>query len=222
MFDYLDVVYDKEKKPYTEYPSKLVSHLFDLLEMKQGQTILEPGVGRGEHLKLFKNLGLNASGLDISQKSKEYSPDLKIDIFDADTDHWPYPDNSFDIVYSKSFVEHLSNPEKYFTEAYRVLKSGGLLLTLTPDWESQYKKFYDDHTHVSPFTIVSLSNIQFMSGFCDVEVSKFRQLPLVWKYPLLNIACSMISPFIPLRIANNTLRWSRELMLLSYSRKPKE
>ena len=40
-----DVVYDKEKKPYTKYPSKLVSYLFDLLEMKQGQSILEPGVG---------------------------------------------------------------------------------------------------------------------------------------------------------------------------------
>ena len=169
MTNYLDVVYDKEKKPYTEYPIKLTSHLFSLLEMKQGQSMLEPGVGRGEHLRLFKNLGLKTSGLDISMKSKELSPDLDIDIIDADSDLWPYPDNSFDIVYSKSFVEHLLNPEKYFVESYRVLKPGGILLTLTPDWESQFKKFYDDLTHVSPFTIISLRNIQLMNGFSNVE-----------------------------------------------------
>lgn len=220
MKDYLDVVYDKEKKPLTSYPEQLISHLFDVNKMRKGQSILEPGVGMGEHLRLFKEMGLKVTGLDISPKAKTNSPDLHIDILNAENvKHWPYPDNSFDIVYSKSFIEHLSQPEQYFTESYRVLKPGGLLLTLTPDWESQFKKFYDDPTHVRPFTIVSLKDIQAMSGFKNINVKKIRQLPLTWRYPVVNIACSLIAIFAPLRSNNKILRWSKELMLVSKSKK---
>ena len=70
MSDYLSVVYNKEVKPYTSYPQKFISHLFDLYGMKQGRRLLEPGVGRGEFLRLFKELGLEVSGLDISEKAR--------------------------------------------------------------------------------------------------------------------------------------------------------
>jgi len=220
MKDYLDVVYSKEKKPLTSYPEKLISHLFTINKIKKGQSILEPGVGMGEHLRLFKKMGLKVTGLDISIKAKTNSPDLNIDVLNVEgAKRWPYSDNSFDIVYSKSFIEHLSQPEQYFAESYRVLKPGGLLLTLTPDWESQFKKFYDDPTHVSPFTIVSLKDIQAMSGFKDIEVKKIRQLPLTWRYPIVNIACYLIAIFSPVRSNNKILRWSKELMLMSTSKK---
>ncbi|MDB4037929.1 class I SAM-dependent methyltransferase [Candidatus Thioglobus sp.] len=220
MKDYLDVVYDKEKKPLSSYPEKLISHLFNVCKMRKGQSLLEPGTGMGEHLRIFKELGLKVTGLDISPKAKTNSPDLHIDILNAENvEHWPYPDNSFDIVYSKSFIEHLSQPEKYFAEAYRVLKPEGLLLTLTPDWESQFKKFYDDPTHIRPFTIVSLRDIQAMSGFKNINVKKIRQLPLTWKYPIINAVCFLLAIFVPLRSNKKILRWSRELMLLSTSKK---
>ena len=101
-----------------------------------------------------------------------------------------------------------------------MLKPGGLLLSMVPDWESQHQKFYDDYTHVSPFTIVSLKNIQLVIGFDNVEVYKFRQLPIVWKYPILNNFCTLIAPFIPVRTTIPILRWSCELMLIGTGRKP--
>ena len=87
----------------------------------------------------------------------------------ADGNSWPYADNTFDIVYSKSFIEHLTDPVSFLNESYRVLKPGGTIVTLTPDWVSGYKKFYDDYTHKSPFTVVSLKNIKTASGFENVE-----------------------------------------------------
>ena len=181
---------------------------------------MEPGCGRGEHLRLFKELGLDVYGLDLSPEASILAKDLNVRTFDLETDGLPYPNDHFDVIYSKSFLEHIRDPSKFLKEAYRTLKPGGLLLSLVPDWESQHKKFYDDYTHVSPFTIISLKNIQLVIGFDNVEVYKFRQLPIVWKYPMLNYFCDLISPFIPIRTTIPFLRWSRELMLVGAGRKP--
>ena len=93
----------------------------------------------------------------------------------------PFKDNFFDFVYSKSFVEHFYHPEKIFEESHRVLKLGGKLITLTPDWESIYKIFYEDYTHRTPFTINSLKEIHLIHGYKNVKVERFRQLPIIWK-----------------------------------------
>jgi len=223
MADYLDIVYDKKSKPFTSYPEQLVSYLIDVCELGEasGQMLIEPGVGRGEHLKIFKNKGFKVKGLDVSKRSIEMSPDLDIDLIDSDGKTWPYPDSTFDIVYSKSFIEHLQNPEVYLKEAYRVLKSGGKIINLTPDWEANYKKFFDDFTHKTPFTAVSLMNITKSVGFEDVSAYTFRQLPITWKYPFVNLISAMIAPFVPVRSTNKFFRWSRELMLISYGTKPR-
>lgn len=87
--------------------------------------MLEPWVGRGEHLEEFQKLGLEVFGTDISEETKELSPNLEITMVESDTTKLPFDDGSFDIVYSKSFVEHLLNPLDFIHEANRVLKPGG-------------------------------------------------------------------------------------------------
>ena len=86
MTDYLDIVYDKKLKPLTSYPEKLVSYIIDVckLEVNCEKTLLELGVGRGEHLRIFKSKGFKVKGLDISKRSLEMSLDLDIDLLDSD------------------------------------------------------------------------------------------------------------------------------------------
>ena len=224
MSDYLDVVYNREIKPLTTYPEKLVDYILENIGISDGAglTLIEPGVGCGDHLRLFKNKGFCVRGLDVSHRSAEISPDLEIDIINADGVEWPYEDGSFDIVYSKSFIEHLVHPEQYLHEAYRVLKPGGVMVTLTPDWVANYKKFYDDYTHVKPFTKISLENIKKSMGFVNVDVFTFRQLPSTWKSHFLNWFCSMIAYFVPYDTKIPFLRWSRELMLFGVGTKSEE
>ena len=221
MTDYLQVVYDEESHPYTSYPMELCIHLFNKYKMKEGMKLLEPGCGRGEFLLNFKELGLEVSGLDISDDAQRLSKDLPVSICNLETESIPFPDNYFDFIYSKSFLEHLRCPDNYLTEAYRVLKPGGVLLTLVPDWESNYKIYYDDYTHVTPYTFISLNDLYKIFKFKEIDVIKFRQLPIVWKYPFLNYISAIISPFIPVRTKNKFLRWSRELMLVGKGVKPK-
>lgn len=219
MGDYLNVVYSEENTPYTKYPKKLAKYLFDSFDMKDKNSILEIGCGRGEMLSNFKELGLEVKGIDLSPEAPSFQKDIEIKVGNVEENILPYPDNSFDIVYSKSVLEHLNYPERYMKEAYRTLKPNGIIITLVPDWESCYKIYFDDYTHRTPFTKIGLEDILKIYSFNDVNVYKFRQLPLLWKYPVLNILSKIISPFVPIRTKNKYLRWSKELMLVSYGRK---
>ena len=217
--NYLSTVYNPESHPYTTYPEKLCKHLYDRFNFDKEMSLLEVGCGRGEFLRNFKNLGLSVYGCDLSDEVKDYLKDFDIKITDVDKQPLPYNDNSIDIIFSKSFIEHLYYPENFLKEAMRILKPGGLLLTLTPDWESNYKIFFDDFTHRSPFTKTALKDAYKMTGYNSVDVFHFRQLPIVWKFPILNIFCAFISPFIPVRTSTKFLRWSRELMLVGIGKK---
>jgi ubiquinone/menaquinone biosynthesis C-methylase UbiE len=212
--NYLSVVYDEKSHPYNNYPNKLCTYLFQYFGLKKGMKMLEPGCGRGEFLNNFKEMGLDVVGVDISPEATTYDNGLEVKLCDVENELLPFEDNTFDVIYSKSFIEHLYYPERYLIEAYRVLKPNGVLLTLVPDWESNYKTYFDDFTHRAPFTKISLIDAYKMYGFKEVDVFKFRQLPIVWKYPVLNYFCAAISPFIPVRTKNKFFRWSRELMLV--------
>lgn len=208
--NYLSVVYDEGSHPYSDYPKKLCAFLFQAFELKKGMKMLEPGCGRGEFLNNFKDLGLDVFGVDISPEAVNFNNGLDVKLCDIEKETLPFDDNTSDIIFSKSFFEHLYYPEKYLEEAYRVLKPNGLLITLVPDWESNY----DDFTHRTPFTKTALNDAYRMYGFKDVVIFKFRQLSIVWKYPVLNYLCALISPLVPVRTKNKFFRWSRELMLV--------
>lgn len=218
--NYLSTIYDEESHPYTSYPEKLCKHLFKLFNMKKNQEMLEIGCGRGEFLSGFRNLGLKVKGVDLSKEVKENLTKFDISTINAENDALPFEDNSLDIIFTKSFIEHLNSPDNFLSESYRVLKAGGVLLTLTPDWESNMQIFYDDFTHKTPFTKVSLSDAYKMSGFVNTNVFLFRQLPIVWKFPFIGIICSLVSPFVPVRTKNKFFRWSRELMIIAHGIKP--
>ena len=217
--NYLSIVYDEKSHPYSDYPKKLCAYLFQSFGFKEGMRMLEPGCGRGEFLKNFKDLGLDVVGVDASPEANAFVDGLDIKLCDIENEKFPFADNTFDVIYSKSFIEHLYYPEKYLEEAYRVLKPNGMLLTLVPDWESNYKIYFDDFTHRTPFTKMALTDAYKMYGFKEVRAFKFRQLPIVWKYPLMNYFCAFISPFIPVRTQNKFFCCSRELMPIGVGKK---
>ena len=150
--------------------------------------------------------------------SEEFKND-HIKQVDIEQNPLPYNDNYFDVVYSKSLIEHLWEPDNYLNEANRILKPGGKIITLVPDWEVQFKTYFDDFTHRTPFTKVSLNDIYLMSDYENIRVIKFRQLPIVWRLPFLNLFCAVIAPLVPIRTSNKFFKHSRELMLIGYGEK---
>ena len=214
---YLEVVYNLEDRPFTDYPKKLAKYLVKRFEIESGQKFLELGCGRGDFLNEFTDLGLDTYAID---NNDHYKSGLKTKNFfniDMTKSKLPFPDNSFDVVYSKSFIEHFYYPEIIFKEVLRVLKPEGKFVNLTPDWEIIYKNFYDDYTHRTPFTNNSLSDIYLINGFKSPTVEKFKQLPLLWSNnPLLRFLSEITRLLIPKNLArrNKWVRFSKEIMLL--------
>ena len=51
----------------------------------------------------------------------------------SDAGEIPYPDSSFDVVFSDNVLEHLDKPAEVFLEVARVLKPGGVFMFKTPN-----------------------------------------------------------------------------------------
>jgi SAM-dependent methyltransferase len=219
--DYVAVQYDLTRRPITDYPTKLAKHLSTVHKISVGSKLLEVGAGRPDVLLGFRTVGMQVSGCDISQVSEKACKEngIPFQYVNLEEGKIPYKDNSFDVVYSKSVIEHMHDPLKFVTESFRVLKPGGVLLVLTPDWEANYRTFFDDFTHVRPMSRRSMNLLLTMLQGSEVHVYRFRQLPSTWNNPLMRAFCGLIAPFVPVNTRKPFFRWSRELMLVGVARK---
>lgn len=222
--DYVAVVYNEGDKPFTKYPDKLARYLSSKYKLAKESKILDIGCGRGEFLRGFIMCGLSGYGVDRSNMAKSVCPEAEILQSDLENEPLPYSDKFFDVIFSKSVLEHFYYPEKIVQEMYRILKPGGLSITMVPDWESVYKTFYSDCTHCRPFTVTSLRDVFVINGFDNVQSEKFRQLPFLWAMPWLNPLAAFISLITPrlLRPYSKLIRFSQEGMLLCSAFKPNE
>ncbi len=213
---YINTIYDEEVRPLTEYPFQLSKYLFHRFGMPigMGSSLLDVGCGRGDLVRGFRTLGLNASGLDRERSQMHVG--LQVKYANIESELFPFNDEEFDMVFSKSLIEHLHNPGNFMRECFRILKPGGQIILMTPDWNSQARIFFDDYTHRQPYTVDAVKDILKIFGFRKVTSEIFYQLPILWKYPTLKIISNMLRLFIPVTRKSRIkfLRWSVELMIL--------
>ncbi len=220
--NYLKVIYNYKDKPLTEYPNILAKYLITRFDIKIKSKILDLGCGRGDFLNGFINCGLKGYGVDISPEAIKICDRAQIKVADLEKNKIPFPDNFFDVVFSKSFIEHSYHPENPLKDAYRVLKPNGIIITMCPSWEYCYKIYFEDFTHRTPFMYSSLRDIHKIIGFEGVKVEFFRQIPVLWKYKGLVIFAELIRLISPnfLKKYSKFVRFSKEVMLIGYGFKP--
>jgi len=194
--NYLDVIYFRDEYGENQYPQKLCNHLtWNYIKPNPYEklTLLDIGSGKGNHLIGFHRCGFHVKGIDIRPECLAALDKFDIRQCDLEKDKIPFNDNNFDIVFSKSMIEHVANADHLFQEAYRILRPGGKIIIMTPDWLSQRDFFWDDYTHVRAWTRKGLQNCMIMRGFKKVECETFRQLPLLWKYPWLKFFYDLVA-----------------------------
>ena len=86
------------------------------------------------------------------------------------------------MIISLAVIEHIENIDNFVGEALRVLKPGGIFYLSTPNFRFCYKSFYNDPTHVRPFTETTLYNTLKFSCFENVAVFPGARNKSDWFY----------------------------------------
>lgn len=111
----------------------------------KGEALLDVGCGDGTVAEyLHKKLGLQVSGMDISEVAVEKARKRGVKAFvGSSEDRFPFNDNSFDAVFWGDNIEHLFDPMFAAKEIKRVLKPNGRLVLSCPNmayW--RYRIYY--------------------------------------------------------------------------------
>ena len=93
--------------------------------------VLEAGCGRTTRLAEYRDRITELVGVDLDASACEANRALDTAVV-ADLCHpLPFPNGSFDLIYSNFVIEHLDAPAAAFAEWRRLLSSGGALILLT-------------------------------------------------------------------------------------------
>jgi len=146
--------------------------------------VLELGCGSGGDRLALKSIypEIEIHGVDLLEKSEvpEFLIYKKIDL---DTATLPYSNDFFDAIIFIHVIEHLKYPLRLGSEINRVMKKGGMIYVETPNWTTMFVpsfgfkreqhtpfNFFDDPTHLRPWTKHSLFEFLFQS--CNLRVKE--------------------------------------------------
>jgi len=100
--------------------------------LRSGARLLDAGCGR--YLRFCNEFApvAHVVGVDLEStfETRNQSPPFAVR---GDIGALPFPSGYFDMVISRSVVEHLEDPPKVFREFARVLKPGGKVVLITPN-----------------------------------------------------------------------------------------
>ncbi|MGI5835781.1 MAG: methyltransferase domain-containing protein [Chloroflexota bacterium] len=131
----------------------LVDRLERLYGRLEGCRVLEVGSGSGSRSVAVALRGAEVTGIEPSEagvaasrlRAQRY-PHLKVRFDVGIGEELPFPDGSFDLVFSTEVLQHVQNMERVIAETSRVLRPGGHCYHEAPNnlypWEFHYRMLW--------------------------------------------------------------------------------
>lgn len=114
---------------------------FDIFPNRPGR-LLDIGCGYGFFLKMAKERGWEAVGIDLDPKGIAYAKEhLQVNALLGDLRDVDFPDGSFDLVTLWNVIECVPDPVEALRQARRVLKWGGTIFIRTQNEAWQHFSF---------------------------------------------------------------------------------
>lgn len=164
--------------------------LLDRCGLDEKSRLLDYGCGAGDLLEVCRQHGIEAVGTDVASPSARLTRARGLRVTIADYRSLPHPRGFFDAIVLQSVIEHTREPLELLRSLVPHLKRRGLLVVSAPTPESG---FWDDPTHVRPYTPRSFVTL---AELCGLEVVEIRyvfsvllglHLRAAWIYKLLNL-----------------------------------
>lgn len=164
-------------------------------------TILDLGAGYGVFINNV--VGAAKYALDHNPVIQQYAgKDVRALVGEC-TDLAALRDGQCDVVFASNLLEHLTREqtERLLQESLRVLKPGGRLILLQPNFAYAYQNYFDDFTHLQIFTHRSLRDLLCVFGFeMEALYPKFMPFSMRQGIPVAGwlVRLYLISPWKPM------------------------
>lgn len=122
--------------------SKSRHQILDVLNHVEPGPFLDIGCSLGYTLRAAVELGLSASGLEISEAAARVCREQGYEVRVGSMTSMPFAPEQFQIITMKHVLEHTPEPRAALREVRRVLKSGGGLFIAVP--HARYRKAVKD------------------------------------------------------------------------------
>jgi SAM-dependent methyltransferase len=166
--------------------------------IRSSDSVLDLGCGYGQFINYVQCAERYA--IDLNPVTRSVLDD-EVQFFEQDcSEKWPLPPNSLDVVFSSNFFEHLptkAHLSRTLQEAYRCLRSGGLLIAIGPN--AKFTSYWDFFDHHIALTELSLEEALELTGFLSRRVvGRFLPFTMVnaRQYPLLFVSLYVRLPWI--------------------------
>jgi 2-polyprenyl-3-methyl-5-hydroxy-6-metoxy-1,4-benzoquinol methylase len=164
-----------------EVAAKQISYLPRVQMVASGLQlpVLDVGCGRGEWLAQLESVGIQARGVDLSERMVRVAEERGLQAVSADACTYLLAQEPGSLAAITAFqvVEHLPVPELWtlLEAAYKALAPGGLLLLETPNPENIQVAAYSfrlDPTHLHPLPPPLLDVLVREAGFGAIEIER--------------------------------------------------
>lgn len=142
--------------------------------------VLDLGCGYGEFINSVS--ARRRIGLDVWAGAAAYLNKNIESIVSSVTALEGIDDGSVDYAFASNLFEHISQADlaQVLASLRRKLSPAGTLTILQPNYRYAYREYFDDYTHISVYSDISLADFLSANGYDVLEVRP-RFLPLTVK-----------------------------------------
>jgi ubiquinone/menaquinone biosynthesis C-methylase UbiE len=152
------------------------------------QRVLEVGCGTGHWLRSFDGTGIRVTGLDASAQMLAYAKAQapRAALAQGYAERLPWASESFDRVFCINALHHFLDKIAFLMEAMRVLRPGGLIMTVGLDPHAGVDQWYiyeyfDNVLEIDQRRYPATSQIRewlWAVGFADCVTREIQHLPV--------------------------------------------
>lgn len=162
-------------QPYTQ--SRIAEILEYIRDTTDGKTLLDFGCGTGNILSIAQNYFQQSIGIDISKEMLIVARDRDFEVLRGDVESTPFDDCIADSVTCFSLLHHLYEQKWLFSEAYRLLRVGGVFYS---DYDPNHTSKVLQHSRLfifakKVFEMIYRNKINVVKGSVLSEAHKLAE-----------------------------------------------
>lgn len=158
------------------------------LDLKSGMRVLDIGCGTGgSAFYMAREFDVHVLGVDLSENMLGVADEHKagmsgriqelVDFRLLDATKADFPENHFDVIYSRDAIMHIADKPLLYKNVYKWLKPGGKLLVSEyihgknhPNHTQEYIEYIDDRGY-QLLTVQNYEQVLSRAGFTNIEAT---------------------------------------------------